>query len=194
MNTIIILLVLISVAVLALWGYLIINLAKDKKARRASRKLSEEAGQLSRKAKLEAQERMAKAVEKQYGSLQKSLQAEAEATGKEFKKGLHEITAKNLADFNATLQQINTSMQKEVQVLAQASQKQSLSTKKSLDEETAKIKSKVIEQVENNIAEVMVSYLAEVAGDLDYYQQKDYLYKALEDNKQAIKKDIENAV
>ncbi len=85
-------------------------------------------------------------------------------------------------------------MQKEVQVLAQASQKQSLSTKKSLDEETAKIKSKVIEQVENNIAEVMVSYLAEVAGDLDYYQQKDYLYKALEDNKQAIKKDIENAV
>ena len=126
MNTIIILLVLISVAVLALWGYLIINLAKDKKARRASRKLSEEAGQLSRK--------------------------------------------------------------------AQASQKQSLSTKKSLDEETAKIKSKVIEQVENNIAEVMVSYLAEVAGDLDYYQQKDYLYKALEDNKQAIKKDIENAV
>ena len=194
MNTIIILLVLISVAVLALWGYLIINLAKDKKASRASRKLSEEAGQLSRKAKLEAQERMAKAVEKQYGSLQKSLQAEAEATGKEFKKGLHEITAKNLADFNATLQQINTSMQKEVQVLAQASQKQSLSTKKSLDEETAKIKSKVIEQVENNIAEVMVSYLAEVAGDLDYYQQKDYLYKALEDNKQAIKKDIENAV
>ena len=148
----------------------------------------------SRKAKLEAQERMAKAVEKQYGSLQKSLQAEAEATGKEFTKGLHEITAKNLADFNATLQQINTSMQKEVQVLAQASQKQSLSTKKSLDEETAKIKSKVIEQVENNIAEVMVSYLAEVAGDLDYYQQKDYLYKALEDNKQAIKKDIENAV
>ncbi len=93
MNTIIILLVLISVAVLALWGYLIINLAKDKKARRASRKLSEEASQLSRKAKLEAQERMAKAVEKQYGSLQKSLQAEAEATGKEFTKGLHEIAA-----------------------------------------------------------------------------------------------------
>jgi hypothetical protein len=40
----------------------------------------------------------------------------------------------------------------------------------------------------------MVSYLAEVAGDLDYYQQKDYLYNSIEANKAAIKKDIENAV
>ena len=112
----------------------------------------------------------------------------------EFKKGIHEITSKNLKEFNTTLQEINTAMKKEVKVLAEASQKQSLLTKKSLDDETAKIKAKVVEQIDNNIAEIMVSYLAEVAGDLDYYQQKDYLYKALEANKQAIKKDIDNAV
>jgi len=33
-----------------------------------------------------------------------------------------------------------------------------------------------------------------VAGDLDYQQQKDYLYSSIEANKDAIKKDIANVV
>lgn len=194
MNNIILVLIVIAIAVLAVWIYLISNLVKESKNNRSRKKVSEEAAHLSRQAKLEAQERMTKAVEKEYASLQKSLQTEADSASAEFKKGIHEITSKNLKEFNATLQEINTAMKKEVKVLAEASQKQSLLTKKSLDDETAKIKAKVVEQIDNNIAEIMVSYLAEVAGDLDYYQQKDYLYKALEANKQAIKKDIDNAV
>lgn len=194
MNTVILVLIVVSIAVLAVWIYLVSNLMKQNKSSRARSKLNAEAASLTRQAKIEAQQLMAKAVEKEYAKLQKSLQADASSVGQDFKKGIHEITSKNLKEFNETLQQINTSMKQEVKVLAEASQKQSLLTKKSLDDETAKIKARVTEQIENNIAEIMVGYLAEVAGDLDYYQQKDYLYSALEANKDAIKKDIENAV
>lgn len=194
MNNLILALIVISIVVLVVWAYLVSSWVKQMTSKRASSKLSAEAASFTRQAKAEAQARMAKAVEKEYVNLQKSLQAEANAAGQEFKNGIHEVTAKNLKEFNDSLQEINTAMKKEVKVLAEASQKQSLLTKKTLDEETSKIKSKVIEQVENNIAEIMVGYLAEVAGDLDYYQQKDYLYNALEANKEAIKKDIENAV
>jgi len=194
MNNIILILIVVAIVILGVWIYLISNLVKENKNSRSRKKADDEASHLSRQAKLEAQERMAKAVEKQYTGLQKTLQTEADSVSAEFKKSLHEITSKNLKDFNETLASINTNMKKEVQVLAQASQKQSSLTKKALDDETDRIKAKVIEQVDSNIAEIMVSYLAEVAGDLDYYQQKDFLYKSLEANKQAIKKDIENAV
>jgi hypothetical protein len=179
---------------LVVWMLLVINLFKESKSKRAKRSTQQELNHLSRQAKIEAQERMAKAVEKEYTALHKSLQAEAESIQKDFKKSIHEVTSKNLKDFNDTLAQINTSMQQQAKILAEASQKQAESTQKQINDETAKIKAKVISEVDNNISEIMVSYLAEVAGDLDYYQQKDYLYNSIEANKAAIKKDIENAV
>ena len=133
MNTAILVLIFLAIAVLAVWIYLIGNLVRDTKSKRTSKRVSDEAAHLSRQAKIEAQERMTKAVEKEYANLQKSLQAEADNVSSEFKKSIHEITSKNLKEFNSTLQQINTSMKKEVKVLAEASQKQSLLTKKSLD-------------------------------------------------------------
>jgi len=194
MNTTIIILIIFSAIMLVVWMLLVINLFKESKSKRAKRSTQQELNHLSRQAKIEAQERMAKAVEKEYTALHKSLQAEAESIQKDFKKSIHEVTSKNLKDFNDTLAQINTSMQQQAKILAEASQKQAESTQKQINDETAKIKAKVISEVDNNISEIMVSYLAEVAGDLDYYQQKDYLYNSIEANKAAIKKDIENAV
>jgi len=179
---------------LIFWIILITNIMKDSKSKRAKNSTQQELSHLSRQAKLEAQERMTKAVEKEYASLHKSLQAEAESIQKDFKKSIHEVTSKNLRDFNDSRSDINSSMQDQAKILAEASQKQADSTQKQIAEETQKIKAKVIAEVDNNISEIMVSYLAEVAGDLDYYQQKDYLYSAIEANKSAIKKDIENAV
>jgi len=194
MNTTIIILIIFSAIMLVVWMLLVINLFKESKSKRAKRSTQQELNHLSRQAKIEAQERMAKAVEKEYTALHKSLQTEAESIQKDFKKSIHEVTSKNLKDFNDTLAQINTSMQQQAKILAEASQKQAESTQKQINDETAKIKAKVISEVDNNISEIMVSYLAEVAGDLDYYQQKDYLYNSIEANKAAIKKDIENAV
>lgn len=194
MNTTIIILIIFSAIMLVVWILLIISLMKDSKSKRAKRSTQQELNRLSRQAKIEAQERMAKAVEKEYTALHNSLQAEAESIQKDFKKSIHEVTSKNLKDFNDTLAQINTSMQQQAKILAEASQKQAESTQKQINDETAKIKAKVIAEVDNNISEIMVSYLAEVAGDLDYYQQKDYLYNSIEANKSAIKKDIDNAV
>ena len=194
MNTTIIILIIFSAIMLVVWVALVLNLFKESKSSRARRSTQQELNHLSRQAKIEAQERLAKAVEKEHSALQKSLQSEAESIQKDFKKSIHEVTSKNLKEFNDTLAQINNSMKQQAKVLAEASQKQTESTQKQINEETAKIKAKVIAEVDNNISEIMISYLAEVAGDLDYYQQKDYLYNAIESNKSSIKKDIDNAV
>lgn len=194
MNFVIIILLILATAILAMWVYLVIFWMSDTKKNRSSKQIQREASQLSRQAKIEAEQKMAKAVEKQHEQLKKELQAQSEAIGREYNKSLHDVTAQNIKEFGASLQSINTEMKGQLKVLAEASQKQTMQLQKDLQKEQADIKTKAIAEIDNNIAEIMVSYLAEVAGDLDYYQQKDYLYQALEANKEAIKKDIENAV
>ena len=194
MNTVIIFLIILAIVIFAMWVYLVIFWMRDTKKSQSTKKIKKEAEHLSRQAKLEAEQQMAKAVEKQHTLLQKSLQSQSDDVEREFKKSIQEVTSKNIMEFGASLEAINASMRDQLKVLAEASQKQTQELQKSLTSEQANIKAKAIAEIDNNIAEIMVSYLAEVAGDLDYYQQKDYLYSALEANKEAIKKDIENAV
>ena len=59
MNTAILVLIFLAIAVLAVWIYLIGNLVRDTKSKRTSKRVSDEAAHLSRQAKIEAQERMA---------------------------------------------------------------------------------------------------------------------------------------
>jgi len=194
MNLVIIFLFILATVIFGMWIYLVIFWMRDTKQNQSTKQIKKEAEHLSRQAKQEAEQQMAKAVEKQHTLLQKSLQSQSDEVEREFKKSIHEVTSKNIKEFGASLEAINASMRDQLKVLAEASQKQTQELQKSLTSEQANIKAKAIAEIDNNIAEIMVSYLAEVAGDLDYYQQKDYLYSALEANKQAIKKDIENAV
>lgn len=149
---------------------------------------------LAKQARVAANERFAALLEKEAASLQKNLQARAASIDKEFTTKLNVLNNKQLKEYE---QALSATLQKTLQELHAASQvgdQQRKAFEQTIAEQTTQAKADIIAKVDKNSAEILISYLAEVAGTLDYQQQKDYLFEALEANKTALKKDIEQSV
>ncbi len=195
MNIIIILiLIVLSVATLVLWIILVYRYLGEIQIQHKTKSTSNNSADMTHQAKLEAQAKMTAAVEKQALALQKALLTQSSAIEADFKKSITTVTTKQLDEFSKTLAMVSSDISQQTKAVVESSQSHSKLVQQSLATDTANTKAKVLKVIDDNIAEIMIGYLAEVAGDLDYYQQKDYLYSAIEANKDAIKKDINNAV
>ena len=194
MDTVIYALLICSSIIMIGWVVLMIQMMKQGKIQRRRSQLQKSAAQLSKKAKLEADQQMIAAVEKATQQLQNSLQNEVDTIHKTFQANMLNITSQTTEAFNKTLQDLQAAALSEVQSITKNQKDQTVATKNSMAAISKEAKSAILHRLENNATEILLSYLAEVAGDLDYHQQKDYLYKALEANKKAIKKDVEGAL
>lgn len=192
-DTIILILTIISVATFLILCLIAARYLKEPLSKK-SKNTGEDLASMSRQAKAEAQDKLEKAVAKEITALQKTLQAQANVMQVGFTKNLQDITTTQLAEFKKTMDLADSNMKDQAKMIAHQGQQHSKQLQQSLADETAQIKQKVLDNTDEQIAEIMISYLAEVAGDLDYQQQKDYLYSSIEANKDAIKKDIANVV
>ncbi|MSR68655.1 hypothetical protein EXS66_02615 [Candidatus Saccharibacteria bacterium] len=192
-DTILVILTIISVATFFIFCLLVEQYIKGSRGKR-NQSSSQDLTNMGRQAKADAQEKIERAVAREITTLQKTLQSQSETIGANFAKNLQSITTQQLEEFKKTMDLADTNMKKQAEMVASQGQQQAKDLQQSLTDEQLKIKQKVLNNTDQQIAEIMISYLAEVAGDLDYQQQKDYLYSSIEANKDAIKKDITNAV
>lgn len=149
---------------------------------------------LARQAKIQAQQRFASTLEHEAVKLQKTLQQQAADLDSTFQKQIQDITSKQLKEYE---QALGATLQKTLQQLhaaADTGEQERKNFAQAVAEQKTKALAQANEAVDKHVAEILMSYLAEVAGELDYQQQKNYLYHALEANKEAIKKDIARVV
>ncbi len=194
MTSVILILVAAAVVLLILIIVLVVQHFKDMAKSRAITTPRQELTQMSRQARAQAQEKISIATEKEVMALHKLLQAQAQSISSEFSKQLQATTNQQLKAFEAALSDTLMASKAQITEVTKTGAEQAKLAKENLTKQTDFAKTKALESVDNNIADIMISYLAEVAGDLDYQQQKDYLYSAIEANKAAIKKDIENGI
>lgn len=130
----------------------------------------------------------------QTASLEKSLQTNADKISKAFITNLEKITQKQLDEFSKATQSLLKQTVADLQATAKENDAATKSAHNELAALTAQAKADALKKVDTQIAEIMISYMVDVAGSLDYQQQKDYLFAALEAHKAELKKDIEASV
>lgn len=149
---------------------------------------------LAAKAKAQANERFALTLEREATKLEKTLQQRAQSLDRDFTTKLQALNDQQLKQYE---QALAATLQKTLQDLHTAGNTGNAARKafeESVAADSAKAKAEIIAKLDKGAAEIMLSYLAEVAGELDYQQQKEYLFNALETNKDALKKDIEHGL
>lgn len=130
----------------------------------------------------------------QTASLEKALQNNADKISKAFVSSLEQVTKKQLEEFSAATQSILKQTVADLQATAKENNTATKQVHNELAALTAKAEAEVIEKINKQAAEIMISYMADVAGNLDYQQQKDYLISSLDAHKDEIKKDIEASI
>ncbi len=133
-------------------------------------------------------------VANQSASLEKSLQNNADKISKAFITSLEQVTQKQLSEFSAATQSLLKQTVADLQATAKENDAATKLAHNELNALTAQAKADAIKKVDTQIAEIMIGYMADIAGNIDYQQQKDYLFSSLEAHKDALKKDIEASV
>ncbi|MBI2798380.1 hypothetical protein HYX70_03765 [Candidatus Saccharibacteria bacterium] len=141
-----------------------------------------------------AEEKFRHDLDKESAKLEKILQQKAALIDQEFTAKLNKINNKQLKDYEQALSATLQKTLKNLHEAASAATAANQGYKKSLEEELKKAKANVVEKVDSSAADIMISYLSEVAAEIDYQQQKDYLYKSLEANLPALQKDVQNGL
>ncbi len=181
----IILVVGVFLAVVAvIFGLLILVDKKEKPEQKSTAELT------SAKAKQEFDALLVK----QTAGLEKSLQNNADKISKTFISSLEQVTKKQLDEFSSATQTILKQTVADLQATAKENTEATKLAHSELHALTESAKQEVIKKVDTQVAEIMIGYMADIAGNLDYQQQKDYLFSSLEANKDALKKDIEASV
>ncbi|MBA3679305.1 hypothetical protein H0W80_03920 [Candidatus Saccharibacteria bacterium] len=141
-----------------------------------------------------AKEQFNTVLAEQTMSLQKKLLTSADDINKTFIVSLEKITNTQLKEFTAATRVILQKTMTDLQSVASENTEAAQQARVTLATVTTEAKVTAMKKVDSQIAELMISYLVEVAGTLDYQQQKDYLYTALDSHKDELKKDIEKSV
>ncbi len=130
----------------------------------------------------------------QAAGLERTLQNNADKISKTFVSSLEQVTKKQLDEFSAATGAILKQTVADLQATAKENEAATKQAHSELATLSVKAKADVVEKIDKQAAEIMISYMADVAGNLDYQQQKEYLVSSLEAHKDEIKKDIEASI
>jgi len=162
--------------------------------RRAEKKATIKKRTPAQVAQDQAKEQFEAVVAQQTEQLQKTLQARAEKIDQAFARSLEQITARQLQTFAKLSDDFTKKTAAELQAVSMANTTAGAQAKTEISALTAQAKAEAIKKIDTQIAELMASYLAEIAPNLDYQDQKAFLFDTLEAHKDELKKDIENGL
>lgn len=126
--------------------------------------------------------------------LQKSIERSSARIEKNFTTSMEALSAKYAKSYEQALKSVQDQALRNLTDITKTSTVEERDMQKQIAAATKEKKDLINKKIDSQLAELLVSYLAEVAPTLDYQQQKDYLFAQLEAQKDQIKKDVERGL
>jgi len=130
-------------------------------------------------------------VEENVNSLNRALKETVEKINRETSQSAQTVIRQQVAEYQTALAESKESIIKSLTDQATQTQNRQQQLDAKLEEQMQQRRVEVVAKLEKNLSEIVIGYIAQSLGSgVDFNAQKDYVFQALDDHKEDMKKDI----